>query len=204
MNQQAAVLALHFQNEVIHPDGAIRLGTADADRRAGLIAAAQAYLAGARASGLPLVHVRIAFPAGHVGVVANAPIFRNVVASGAMVEGSWGCDFFAGLGPEDGEAVVSHNRVNAFYDSPLEMVLRRLAATRLILAGVATNSVVEHTARHAADMGYDVVVAADACSAARADVHEAALFNLSLVGEVSTVHGIFGHHAFEGSGHVQA
>ncbi|HEX7693529.1 MAG TPA: isochorismatase family cysteine hydrolase [Sphingomonas sp.] len=189
---RAVLLALHYQNEVMHGAGRIRLGTgADAARRERLVAAAHALLAGARAASLPIVHVRIAFPIGHEGVATNAPIFRNVVASGAMVEGSWGAQFFEGLEPREGEAVVTHRRVNAFFDSPLEGALRELDAGRLILAGVATNSVVEHSARHAADMGYEVVVAADACSAADPAVHDAALFNLSLVGEVTTVAAIF-------------
>lgn len=192
MNDTAAVIALHYQNEVLHPAGLIRLGVDDDSRRDAVVAGARHLLGAARARGLPLVHVRIAFPAGYQGVQANAPIFRNVVRSGAMIEGSWGCAFHEGLGPHEGEAIVTHARVNAFYDSPLEMVLRRLGATRLIMAGVATNSVVEHSARHAADMGYEVVVASDGCSAARVDVHEAALFNLSLVGEVSTVTALFG------------
>ncbi|GMO93397.1 hypothetical protein TM239_02480 [Bradyrhizobium sp. TM239] len=83
-----------------------------------------------------------------------------------------------------------HNRVNGFYDSNLEMRLRELGVTRLILSGVATNSCVEHTARHAADMGYEVIVAEDACSASRPEVHEAALFNISLIGSVVTVNNL--------------
>lgn len=191
MSERTAVLALHYQNEVMHPDGAIRLGVGETERRRSLVNAAGRYLAAARTAKLPLIHVRIAFPTGHQGVLTNAPIFRNVVETGAMVEGSWGSAFYEALEPEEGEAVVTHNRVNAFYNSPLEQVLRRLGVTQLIMAGVATNSVVEHSARHAADMGYEVVVAADACSAARLDVHEAALFNISLVGEVSTVDKAF-------------
>ncbi|WP_082521283.1 MULTISPECIES: cysteine hydrolase family protein [unclassified Sphingopyxis] len=185
------LLALHYQNEVMHGAGRIRLGTRDDTRRAELVAAAHALLAGARAASVPVVHVRIAFPKGHEGVLTNAPIFRNVVASGAMEEGSWGAEFFDGLEPRGGEAVVTHGRVNAFFESSLEETLRGLDAGRLIVAGVATNSVVEHSVRHAADMGYDVVVAADACSAADPAVHAAALFNLSLVAEVSAVDDIF-------------
>lgn len=192
MSECVVALALHFQNEVMHPDGAIRLGVGEPGRRVGLVDAAGRFLAAAREARLPLIHVRIAFPTGHQGVLTNAPIFRNVVQTKAMEEGSWGSAFYEGLDPHDDEAVVTHGRVNAFFDSPLEQVLRRLGATKLILAGVATNSVVEHTARHAADMGYEVVVAADACSAARTAVHDAALFNISLIGEVSTVEQAFG------------
>lgn len=188
---RTVLLPLHYQNEVMHGAGRIRLGTGDDIRRARLVEAAHALLAGARAATIPIVHVRIAFPKGHAGVLTNAPIFRNVVASGAMEEGSWGAAFFDGLEPRDDEAVVTHHRVNAFFNSPLEDKLRELGAERLIVAGVATNSVVEHSVRHAADMGYDIVVAADACSAADPAVHDAAIFNLSLLAEVSRVADIF-------------
>ena len=56
------------------------------------------------------------------------------------------------LGPLPGEFVVTHNRNNAFYASSLECVLARLAPRRLVLAGVATNFVVESTARHASEV----------------------------------------------------
>lgn len=186
-----AVLALHYQNEVVHPEGRIRLGVAEGSAtRQGVVEAAGRLLGLARSRGLPLVHVRIAFPVGHVGIVQNAPIFRNVVASGAMQEGSWGVEFHEGLGPLVGEAVVTHDRVNAFYGSALADKLAELGAQRLIIAGVATNSVVEHTARHAVDMGFEVAVAADACSAGIAHLHQAALDNIALLGEVGTVESL--------------
>lgn len=187
-----ALLALHYQNEVLHREGKIALGIArDAGGRDQLVRSAVRLLAGARTVGMPIVHVRIAFPAGHLGVAVNAPIFCNVVAVKAMEEGSWGAEFHEGLEPEASEAVVTHARVNAFFESSLEARLHALGATRLVMAGVATNSVVEHSARHAADMGYEVVVAADACSAADPAVHDAALFNIRLVGGVSTVAALF-------------
>ena len=188
----SVLIALHYQNEVLHADGKIGLGVAkDNAARSDIVAAAARLLASAREAGWPVLHVRIAFPPGHRGVLTNAPIFRNVVAAGACEEGSWGASFHEGLGPVEGEPVVSHNRVNAFFDSPLEMHLRRLGARRLVMAGIATNSVVEHSARHAADMGYEVLVAHDACSAAKRSVHEAALHNISLIGELTTTSNLF-------------
>ncbi|PZU59132.1 MAG: cysteine hydrolase [Sphingobium sp.] len=185
---KTAVLALHYQNEVLHPDGRIRLGVAEgASGRGAVIEAASRLLAAARMRALPLLHVRIAFPPGYAGVVQNAPIFRNVVANRAMEEGSWGTAFHDGLGPLPGEPVITHNRVNAFFRSDLEDVLAALHVDRLIMAGVATNSVVEHSARHAADMGFHVAVAADACSAGQPHLHQAALDNIALLGDVSTV-----------------
>jgi len=49
---------------------------------------------------------------------------------------------------------------------------------------VATNSVVEHTVRHATDLGWRSAVVEDACGAASQAVHAAALHNLRLLAEV--------------------
>ncbi len=164
-----AVLAIHYQNDVIHPDG--KLGAAAGNPA--LVENALRLLQGARAARVPVVSVRIAFPPG--GVTVNAPIFAAAVEAGAVVDGSWGAGFHEQLGPVDGEPVVTHARVNAFHDSDLEPLLRGLGAERLVVAGVATHSSVEHTARHATDLGYHVVVAADACASADPGLHAAAL-----------------------------
>ncbi len=164
-----AVIAVHYQNDVVHPEG--RLG-ASAGNPA-LVANATRLLDGARSARVPVISVRIAFPSGRW--TANAPIFEAAVERGAVVEGSWGADFYDTLRPLQGEPVVTHARINAFYESALESLLRELGARRLVLAGVATHSSVEHTARHATDLGYEVIVAFDACASADADLHAAAL-----------------------------
>lgn len=182
------VLALHFQNDVLHQDGKIKVGLADGStRRAAVVAAAGALLAGARAHGVPIVHVRVAYRPDYGDLATNAPIFRNVVASGAMIDGSWGAQFYAGLGPlgeAANEHVVKHTRISAFYDSRLEAVLRGLGARRLVVAGVATHSVVETTVRHAVDAGYEVVVDADACAAGVPHLHQASLESMRLIADV--------------------
>ena len=186
-----ALLALHFQNEVIHPNGAIRVGMAeDSPDRGRLIANAARLLGGMRAAGVPVVSVRIAFRPDHADVIQNCRIFRDVVRLGAMVEGSWGADFVTGLGPLPGEHVVKHSRTNAFIGAPLEEVLRCLDVRHLIVAGVSTNSVVEATVRHASDVGYHVTVAADACSAGDPALHAASLRNMELVADISTTDDI--------------
>ena len=185
------LLALHYQNDVLHADGKIRVGLAsDSTRREGVVASAVALLAGARAAGWPIVHVRVAFRPDGSDIVQNAPIFRAVAASGAVRDGSWGADFYEALRPDAGnpaEQVVTHTRINAFYGTGLEDMLAPGRVPRLVIAGVATHSVVESTVRHAADMGFDVWVAADACAAADPAVHDAALASMRLIATVATV-----------------
>lgn len=189
---RTVLVAMHYQNEVLHAAGKIKVGMAeDADNRSAVVANAGRLLGFARNNGIPVVSVRIAFRADHADVIQNCPIFRNVVAGKAMVDGSWGAEFHEGLEPLAGEFVVKHSRVNAFYGSQLEEVLRTLKAERLIMAGVATNSVVLTSVACAADMGYEVIVVADACSSGRADLHESSLENMKLVADVISLDRLF-------------
>ena len=174
-----AVVAVHLQNDVLHPDGKMRAGVPpDEERRTKLVDAARRLLDGARAAGVPVVSVRIAFPPGYEHVVRNSPMFVAAADGGALEDGSWGAEFFEALAPAAGEAVVTHSRINGFHDSDLDRVLRALGADRLVICGIATHSAVEHTARHAADLGYEVVVAADACGSGDPDLHDASLLVL--------------------------
>ncbi|MEJ8856944.1 cysteine hydrolase [Variovorax robiniae] len=189
------LLALHYQNDVLHPEGKIRVGlSADSPVRSAVIAAAHALLQGARQRNWPIVHVRIAFRPDYADLIQNAPIFRNVAAIGAVVEGSWGAAFYESLAPDADRAnefVVRHRRVNAFYGTQLEELLRIVDARRLVIAGVATHSVVESTVRHAVDMGYEVTVAADACASAQPAEHEASLRSMDLIARIARGEAVF-------------
>lgn len=185
---RTVVLAVHYQNDVLHRDGKVRVGlSADMDEeRARVVERASALLTGARARGIAVVSARAAYREDGADVIQNCAIFRNVVTSGVLRDGTWGCAFHDGLGPVEGEFVVKHTRVNAFYGSPLEEVLRLLGATRLIIAGISTHSAVEHAARHAADIGFDVIVAEDACCSATRQTHDASLASMSLIATIMT------------------
>lgn len=187
------VLALHYQNDVLHPLGRIRVGLAeDAPGREALVQAATRLLAGARERHWPIVHVRIAFRADGADIALNTPIFQRAAELGAVREGEWGAEFFAPLAPhtDPREFVVTHNRISAFYGTPLEATLHLLKAQRVVVAGVATHSVVESTVRDAADRGFGVQVASDACAAADPAIHQASLASMALVSHITTVDGL--------------
>lgn len=181
------VLALHLQNDVLHPEGRIRVGLGTDDpARVALIERAQRLLQAARAREWPIVHVRIAFREDYADLARNMPIMRRTEEIGAVREGHWGSAFFDGLGPlaSAREFVVTHKRVSGFYGTELEALLRLLQARRLVVAGVATHSVVESTVRDAADRGFEVSVLADVCAAADPAAHQAALASMRLIADV--------------------
>jgi nicotinamidase-related amidase len=189
----AVVLALNYQNEMLHPDGRTRLGVApDGLGRASVVEAATRLLVGARARGIPVISIRGAYRHDHADVIQNGQIYRDLVANRMLIEGSWGAAFYDDLGPVAGEFIVTHRRSNAFLFSPLEAYIRCLNGHRLIIAGVATNSCVESTVRHASDVGYDVHVAADACISGDPSLHSGSLRNMAFIADVSDVATLVG------------
>ncbi len=73
---------------------------------------------------------------------------------------------------QPGDHVILKRHWGAFYGTDLDLQLRRRGIDTLVLGGVATNFGVESTARQAWEMGYQVVIAEDACSSTTASLHE--------------------------------
>jgi nicotinamidase-related amidase len=69
------------------------------------------------------------------------------------------------LPPLEGEIVIVRNATSAFVGADLEARLDELGATTLVLCGALATHALEASARHAADLGYQVFVVADACRA---------------------------------------
>jgi nicotinamidase-related amidase len=186
LRSSTVMLPLHLQNEVIHPDGQIRAGFGDDQKgRAEFVSAASRTLQAASISGIPRVFIRMAFQAGGTDLPDNCELYRFVKHNEIMREGSWGAEFFDSLAPDTAsDVIMSHNRVNAFYATQLEQVLSDYGCEHLVLFGVATHSVVEHTARHAVDLGLRVSIVSDACSAFPRERHEA---SLSAIGNLVTL-----------------
>ena len=100
---------------------------------------------------------------------------RGVKNANALVRGSWGAAPAEGLEPQAGDHVIEKMRMNAFYETRLDILLRGLGVETLIITGAWTNMSIEHTARHAADAGYRAVVASDGTSTVNDDWQRAAL-----------------------------
>ena len=182
------LLALHYQNENCHEGGKIKIGIKEnADWRYETLDTAKRLFEKARAASIEIVHVRLAVRPDHRDVIPNNFIFKQWIELGAWAEGSWGVEFYEGLQPVDKEYVITHTRNNAFYNSQLDDIMALLRPRRLAIAGVSTAYTVECTARHAADVGYETIVVADACSTATKERHNNALTALELIADIKTV-----------------
>jgi nicotinamidase-related amidase len=79
------------------------------------------------------------------------------------------------LSPTRDEQLLGKTSIGAFATTNLREVLRASDVGRVIVAGIATSGTVLSTARWAADIGYEVIVCADACADPDPEVHAALL-----------------------------
>ena len=72
--------------------------------------------------------------------------------------------FIEGLEPQPEEVVVVKDVNGALIGTNLELQLRRLSISRLVVVGFFTNMCVETTVRHAGNLGFDTYLVEDACA----------------------------------------
>ena len=186
--KRSALVIQDMQNDVIIEGGAFADSGAPAHAIAQNAVANVADLAAAcRAAGVPVIHIWYVVEDGSVGLKQNAPLFQGVKGANALVRGTWGAAPAEGLEPQDGDHVVEKMRMNGFYETRLDILLRGLGADQLIITGAWTNMSIEHTARHGADAGYEVVVASDGTSTTGDEWQNAALnYAMTNVAKVAT------------------
>lgn len=183
--RHTAVLAVHWQNDVIEPTGAFGpiFGRRVAEQ--GLVARARRVFAAARQAGATIIYVNVAYTPGHLGVVANNALFRTSIERNAFVRGTRGAQVVQELAPEPGDLVVEHGRISAFYGNDLDTILAGRAVRTVVVTGMATNVAVDHTVRDAVQKGFNTLLLEDCCCSSDDAFHQAALLTLrALASEV--------------------
>ena len=92
--------------------------------------------------------------------------------------GSWGAQIVPELRPEPGDHIVPKRRYSAFFGTGLDLLLRELEVTSLVVVGVVTNICVRSTVHDAFFLGYDVVVDRDAVAATGTREQESSLWDI--------------------------
>jgi nicotinamidase-related amidase len=101
---------------------------------------------------------------------------RNKKLSGLqaiLTEGSPGLDIISLLAPGQTDFVLTKHRMSSFAGSGLDVLLRSLDVTHLVLCGASTGTAVLATALNAADLDFEITILSDACfNGARTNLHE--------------------------------
>jgi gluconolactonase len=185
---RTALIIQDLQNDVISEGGGFADSGAPAHAQSQNVVENVKNLAqAARAAGVPVIHVHYIVEPGAPGLKLNAPLFQGVKEADALVRGTWGAAPAEGLEPQDGDLVVEKTRMNGFYNTILDNLLRGFGTETLVITGAWTNMSIEHTARHGADAGYEIVVVSDGTSTVNDEWQNAGLnYALTNVGQTAT------------------
>lgn len=138
-----ALLLVDIQNDYF-PGGAMELvGSPEAALQAATLL--QAF----RRTGRPAVHIQ------HVATRPGATFF---------LPGTSGVEIHPSVAPLPGEAVFQKHFPNSFRETPLLEHLHGLGVTQLVVAGMMTHMCIDTTVRAAFDLGFQCLLAGDACA----------------------------------------
>lgn len=138
-----ALVVIDIQNDYF-PGGAMQLAdSVEAGEQA------RKLIAAFRHKALPVIHVQ------HLSTRPGATFF---------VSGTKGVEIHPCVSPREGETIIQKNFPNSFRDTPLLQHLRDNKITRLVVAGMMTQMCIDSTVRAAADLGFECLLAHDACA----------------------------------------
>ena len=179
--QRLAVLALHWQNDLMLPEGPFGPMFAAEVARQGLVPRMAGVLDAVRSAGGTVIYVNVAHNPGAREVIQNSPLFRASSKLGVCIRGTRGVEVLDELRPQPSDFRVEHSRISAFFATDLDLTLRARSIHTVAIAGVATNVAVDHSVRDALQLGYDTILLEDCCCSSKPEFHEAALKTLRLL-----------------------
>jgi nicotinamidase-related amidase len=141
------------------------------DEDAGYLTRLSAAVSAARAAGIAVIYVVVAFRLGYPEVSPRNKSFAAIAGTGRFTESDPDTRIHPAVGPAAGDVIVAKRRVSAFAGSDLDLVLRAGGVEHLVLAGIATSGVVLSTVRQAADLDYRLTVLSDGCLDGDPEVH---------------------------------
>src|SRR5690606_26901952 len=126
-----------------------------------IVKSANIFVGKLRSAGVLIVWIKQLASPRHMSPAINRRLRRAPERLELCLEGSPGADLAHGLKVHPTDATIEKYRYSAFFGSSLDQVLRSAGIQTVVLAGTAANGCVDSTARDAAQLDYDVVIAAD-------------------------------------------
>ena len=158
-----AVVTMEMQRGVIG-DLAVLPQLAAESEALGVVAHTAALLAEARRAGVRVVHCTAAFRTDGAGSARNSPMLAALAKRpDHLLIGSPAAELVPELGVDGSDLVSQRSHgVSPFTGTALDITLRNLGITTVVVAGVSLNLGIIGLAVEAVNTGYYVVVAADA------------------------------------------
>lgn len=135
----------------------------------------------ARQKGIPVFFVKRIYRED--GSDVECTRYQSWVAGGrSMSPGSFGAQEPESLRPQPGDYTIIKPRWSAFFQTELDLILRRLDIRTVILAGTTTPNCIRTTCYDANALDYNVVVLSDCTSSQAKEIQQANLDDMKRMG----------------------
>jgi nicotinamidase-related amidase len=179
-----AVIVIDMQNDFVHEKGALSVSGAFRLVKP-LLPNISRLISSARQHGMPVVYTRQVSRPDQFDALPNKSL--NIPR---CVQGTWGAEILDEIKPNDSDYVVDAPRRDRFFDSRLELILRKLGVSTLLFTGYASDGCVESTVRGADARDYKITVLSDCTASDNPSRHDAALLCMSRVAMIASVDAV--------------
>ncbi len=176
---KSAMIVIDMERGFIEPESAHCIRTAKAT-----VPACSRAMAMAREKGIPVFLVNRIYRAN--GCDVESTRYHTWIAGGkAMTPGSTGLlsyEMPEGMEPQPGDYTLIKPRFSAFFQTELDLILRRLRVETVILTGTTTPNCIRTTCYDAVSLDYNVVILPDCCSAQTEEIQRVNMEDMERIG----------------------
>lgn len=163
---KSALLVIDMQNDFLNPKS-----PAFTENAQYIIPNLKKLITTARQSKIPVIYTVHCHEDPKIDGGMTAQWWPEIRNRSTLVAGSKGAEIIDDLKPLNKEKIIYKHRYSAFYNTDLEIYLRGLDVTDLILTGIMTGICVESTARDAFFRDFRIFIVADATAAGEYELH---------------------------------
>ena len=177
---KTAVIVCDMQNDFGAVGGMFHRAGIDITPIQAAVAPTARVLDAARTAGVKIIYLKMEFrpdlsdagsvvspnwrkhlPLGRIGEATTAPDGRK---GRILIRDTWNTEIVPELAPRAGDSIVSKHRYSGFFETDLDLILRSLGVTTLLVTGCTTSVCVESTIRDAMFRDYSCLLLTD-CTA---------------------------------------
>lgn len=134
-----------------------------------------------RNKNFPIFHIRREYlPDGSNVEIVRKKDFEKGIKY--CVKGTEGAEFIEELKPIDGEYIITKPRFSAFFKTPLDLMLKDLKITHVVICGTQYPNCIRCTAFDAISYGFYAIVLTDATSAQSDEIAENNITDMRNIG----------------------
>ena len=153
---KTAIIVVDMQNDFVAEGAMLRSAQA-----AAMVPKLASALDFCRENGIKVIYTAHAHRKDGSDMGMYDDLYPPIANRASLVDGTKGVEIFGELAPATGEHVIKKHRYSAFFATDLDMILRGMGITTVIVSGTTTENCCHATARDALFHDYKVVFLSD-------------------------------------------